>query len=58
MNNWIFLSKDGQDEYINMFAMGTGGRVVSTKEFNFEDSTDPIVMRGILKKKTIQEFLT
>jgi hypothetical protein len=55
MNNWIFLSKDGQDEYINMFAMGTGGRVVSTKEFNFEDSTDPIVMRGILKKKTIQE---
>jgi hypothetical protein len=25
MNNWIFLSKDGKDEYINMFALGSGG---------------------------------
>jgi hypothetical protein len=54
MNNWIFLSKDGQDEYINMFAIGTGGRVISTEDFNFNDSTDPIVLRGILKKKIIQ----
>lgn len=55
MNNWLFLSKDGQDEYINMFAIGTGGRVVSTEDFIFEDSKDPIVMRGILKKKIIQQ---
>lgn len=55
MNNWIFLSKGGQDEYINMFAIGTGGRVISTEDFNFEDSNDPIVMRGILKKKIIQQ---
>lgn len=55
MNNWIFLSKQGQDEYINMFAIGTGGRVISTEDFNFDDSTDPIVIRGILKKKIIQQ---
>jgi hypothetical protein len=28
MNNWIFLSKEGKDQYINMFALGSGGRVV------------------------------
>jgi hypothetical protein len=55
MNNWIFLSKGGEDEYVNMFAIGTEGRVVSTEEFNFTDSTDPIVIRGILKKKIIQQ---
>jgi len=54
MNNWIFLSKEGQDEYINMFAIGTGGRVVSSDEFVYEDSTDPIVMRGILKHKIMK----
>lgn len=55
MNNWIFLSKDGEDEYVNMFAIGTGGRVVSTQDFIFEDSMDPLVIRGILKKRIIQE---
>ena len=55
MNNWIFLSKEGQDEYINMFAIGTGGRVISTEEFNYDDSTDPIVLRGILKYKIMQQ---
>lgn len=55
MNNWIFLSKEGRDEYVNMFAMGTGGRVVSTDEFDFDSSTDPIVIRGILKKKIIHK---
>lgn len=54
MNNWIFLSKEGKDEYINMFALGTGGRVVSTDDFKYADSTDPIVLRGILKKKIMQ----
>lgn len=49
----IFLSKDGQDEYINMFAKGTGSKVTSTEHFNYEDSSDSIVLRGILKKKII-----
>jgi hypothetical protein len=49
----IFLSKDGQDEYINMFANGCNGKITSTEKFSYEDSFDPIVLRGILKKKII-----
>jgi hypothetical protein len=51
----IFLSKDGNDEYINMFAKGCGTTPTSTKEFIYESSKDPIVLRGILKKKWIQQ---
>lgn len=55
MNNWIFLSKEGRDEYINMFAIGSNSRVVSTDEFNYDDApTDPIVLRGILKYKIMK----
>ena len=55
MNNWICLSKDGEDEYINMFAIGSGCRVVRTEDFVYEDSTDPIILRGILKYKIMQQ---
>ena len=55
MNNWIFLSKLGEDPYINMFGVATGGRVINTDDFVYEDSTDPIVLRGILKKKLIKQ---
>lgn len=54
MNNWIFLSKDGKDEYINMFAMGSKGRIINTDDFNFYDTEDPIVLRGILKHKIMK----
>jgi hypothetical protein len=49
----IFLSKDSQDEYINMFAKGCRSKVTSTDEFVYEENNDPIVLRGILKKKII-----
>jgi hypothetical protein len=49
----IFLSKDGKDEYINMFASGCGKAPVSGENFLYESSNDPIVLRGILKKKII-----
>lgn len=49
----IFLSKDGQDPYINMFAKGCGSRITNTELFNYDDSNDPIILRGILKKKII-----
>jgi hypothetical protein len=55
MNNWIFLSKEGKDEYINMFAMGTGGRIINSDDFNYNDSEDPIVLRGILKHKIMKK---
>jgi hypothetical protein len=47
----IYLSKNGQDEYINMFAHGSGGTIVDTETFDYDNSTDPIVLRGILKHK-------
>lgn len=53
----IFLSKNGQDEYINMFAQGTGGKIVSTDDFVYEQSTEPIILRGILKHKLMQQCL-
>jgi len=55
MKNFIYLSKDGTDDYINMLAMGSRGRIIRSDDFNFDDSNDPIVLRGILKKKLIQK---
>jgi hypothetical protein len=49
----IFLSKDGEDPYINMFAQGCNSKICNTKNFVYEDSNEPIVLRGILKKKII-----
>ena len=51
----IFLSKDGQDPYINMFAKGCNTPVVNTDNFVYEESNDPIILRGILKKKIIHQ---
>ena len=47
----ICLSKNGSDEYINLFAEGASIIPTSDKEFNYADSTDPILLRGILKHK-------
>ena len=55
VNNMIFLSKDGQDEYINNFAKGMGFDPVDTRNFVYEDSRDPIVLRGILKHKIMKQ---
>ena len=49
----IFLSKDGQDPYINMLAQGCGKKVTDTNDFDYTASSEPIVLRGILKKKII-----
>ena len=51
----IFLSKNGEDEYINMFARGCGTRSISTDDFDYSKSTDPIVLRGILKHKIMYQ---
>lgn len=48
----IFLSKDGSDEYINMLAQGLGQTAVG--EFDYDASSDPIVLRGILKHKVMK----
>lgn len=49
MNEWIFLSKNGKDPYINQFAHGCRSRVTSTEDFDYNASSKPIVLRGILK---------
>jgi hypothetical protein len=51
----IFLSKDGNDEYVNMFAKGCNTIPVSTDDFEYTSSTDPIVLRGILKHKIMKQ---
>jgi hypothetical protein len=51
----IFLSKDGNDEYINMFAKGCNTMPTSTEEFVYESSNEPIVLRGILKHKIMKQ---
>jgi hypothetical protein len=52
MTNWIFLSKDGEDPYINMFARGCGSTPVADFDYNY--SNNPIVLRGILKHKIMK----
>ena len=54
MTNWIFLSKDGTDEYINMFAAGSKCAVTVMDNFVYEESSDPLVLRGILKHKIMK----
>lgn len=48
----IFLSKDGNDEYINMLARGLGQTPIDN--FDYAASNEPIVLRGILKHKVMK----
>ena len=61
MNNWIFLSKGGEDEYINMLAQSAGQEPTNTDFFDYKydvtmDGLTP-VLRGILKYKIMQKCL-
>jgi hypothetical protein len=51
----IFLSKDGEDEFINLFAKGCNSTPTSTDDFVYELSTDSIILRGILKHKIMKQ---
>jgi len=51
----IFLSKNGEDRYINDFARGCGIEPTSTETFDYNDSNDTIVLRGILKHKIMKQ---
>ena len=50
----IFLSKAGEDDFINLFARGCNTTPISTDDFVYESSTDSIVLRGILKHKIMK----
>jgi hypothetical protein len=51
----IFLSKNGEDGYINQFCQGSNGQLVNTNDFVYDESTDPIVLRGILKDNIMKK---
>lgn len=51
----IFLSKNGEDQYINEMAKGVKSNPTPTENFVYEQSKEPIVLRGILKKKIIKQ---
>ena len=55
MSTWTFLSKDGNDEYVNMFANGCNTTPVNTDNFDYSSSKNPIVLRGILKHKIMKQ---
>lgn len=55
MSNWIFLSKELKDPYINDFARGCNTKPVDSNTFDYDASEDPIVLRGILKKKIMHK---
>ena len=51
----IFLNKNGNDEYIEMFARGCGAQPTTLETWNYADSSDPLVIRGIMKHKIIKQ---
>jgi hypothetical protein len=59
--DWIFLSKRGQDQYINMFATGSGCEPFNSDLFDYHYDVvvdqRPLVLRGILKHKIMHQCL-
>ena len=51
----IFLSKNGQDEYINMMAAGSNTVPTNIDDFEYTSSNHALVLRGILKHKIIHK---
>ena len=54
MSNWIYLDKKGEDQYVQMLAVGSGAACTRLESWHYEDSTDPLVIRGIMKHKIIK----
>jgi hypothetical protein len=53
--NWIYLSKNGDDEYIDMYAHGLGQQPTPLETWRYEDCTAPLMLRGIMKHKIIKQ---
>ena len=51
----IFLSKNGDDEYIDMYAHGLGLESTPLESWRYENSTEPLMLRGIMKHKIIKQ---
>ena len=61
MSGWIFLSKGGEDEYINMLAASAGQQPTDTDHFDYRYDIavdrNQLVLRGILKHKIMKKCL-
>lgn len=58
-SNWIFLSKNGQDQYINRLAASAGVQPTTTDDFDYHYDVvrdhRVVVLRGILKYKIMRQ---
>jgi hypothetical protein len=52
---WTYLSKKGTDEYVNMFAHGSGSNPTVLETWDYTNNQDPLVIRGIMKHKLIKQ---
>jgi hypothetical protein len=52
---WTYLSKKGADEYIDLFACGSGAIPTTLETWNYDSNNDPLVIRGIMKHKIIKQ---
>lgn len=55
MSDWIYLSKHGKDEYVNMFAQGASCQPTTLETWQYDQSQTPLVIRGIMKHKIIRQ---
>lgn len=51
--NWTFLSRNSNDEYVNLLADSAGVDPVSYNNFVFESSMEPIVVRSMVKARKV-----
>jgi hypothetical protein len=59
MTGWIFLSKGGEDEYVNMLAASAGMSPLDSDYFDYKydiaQARNQLVLRGILKHKIMKQ---
>jgi hypothetical protein len=61
MTGWVFLSKGGEDEYVNMLAKSAGMTSLDSDYFDYKYDIamdrNQLVLRGILKHKIMKQCL-
>jgi hypothetical protein len=61
MSGWVFLSKGGEDEYVNMLAASAGYTPIDSDYFDYHYDIavdqNQLVLRGILKHKIMKQCL-
>ena len=61
MSGWVFLSKGGEDEYVNMLAASAGIAPMDSDTFDYHYDVavdrNQLVLRGILKHKIMKQCL-